>query len=147
MIEQLREQIKVVVGVRRKAAELKSQRDALLEEWNKANQGLFDALTQAGAEVAEVEARLRELTLVAYSETGDKAPVKGVGIREVAKLEYDIKVAFDWAVEHTMALKLDTPAFEKIAKASPPNFVSIFLEPQATIATQLEEIKEVDNET
>ena len=62
MIEQLKEQIKVVVEARQKAAELRGQRDALLEDWNKSNQGLFDALTQAGAEVAEVEARLRELT-------------------------------------------------------------------------------------
>ena len=139
MIEQLKEQIKVVVEARRKATKLKDRRNTLLEVWNKANQELFDALTQAGAEVAEVEARLRELTLQAYALTGDKAPAIGVGIREVTKLEYDTRVAFDWAVEHTMALKLDTSAFEKIAKVSPPSFVKVFSEPQATIATQLEE--------
>jgi len=142
MSEELKKQIGLVVKARRRASELKSQRDVLLEEWNKANQGLFDALTQAGAEVAEVEARLRELTLEAYAQTGNKAPVAGVGVREVTKLEYDIKVAFDWAVEHTMALKLDTSAFEKIARASPPHFVRVFQEPQATIATQLEEVKD-----
>jgi len=137
-IRELKEQIKVVVEARRKAAELKGQRDALLEEWNKANQELFDALTQAGAEVAEVEAKLRELTLLAYAQTGDKSPVVGVGIREVTKLEYDSEVAFAWAVGHTMALKLDVPAFEKIVKASPLAFVKVTKEPQATIATQLE---------
>jgi len=38
-----------------------------------------------------------------------------------------------------MALKLDTKAFEKIAKADPPDFVKLTTEPQATIATNLEE--------
>ena len=137
MIEQLKEQIKVVAEARHKAIELKNRRDALLGEWNKTNQGLFDALTQAGAEVAVVEAKLRELTLQVYAETGNKSPMLGVGIREVTKLEYDMKVAFNWAVEHTMALKLDTTAFEKIARVSPPNFVKVYQEPQATIATQL----------
>ena len=137
MIEQLQEQIKVVAEARQRAASLKSQRDILLDNWNKANQGLFDSLTQAGAEVAEVEARLRELTLQVYAETGDKAPAIGVGIREVTKLEYDNKVAFDWAVGHTMALKLDVSAFEKIVKASPLDFVTVTKEPQATIATNL----------
>lgn len=141
MIEALKSQIRVVVEARQRAVELKGQRDALWEDWNKANRELLNALIQAGAEVAEVEAMLRELTLQDYAQTGNKTPVEGVGIREVTKLEYDTKVAFSWAVEHTMALKLDTSAFEKIAKASPPNFVTVFQEPQATIATQLEVVK------
>ncbi len=139
MLDALKSQIRVVIEARRRVVELKNHRDALLAEWNKNNQGLFDALTQAGAEVAEVETTLRELTLQDYAQTGNKTPAPGVGIREVTKLEYDLKVAFAWAVEHTMALKLDTPAFEKIAKVSPPSFVVVFTEPQATIATQLEE--------
>ncbi|KKM76048.1 hypothetical protein LCGC14_1384080 [marine sediment metagenome] len=140
MIEQLKDQIKVVVLARQTAITLKTQRDISLEAWNKTNQGLLDALTQAGAEVAEVEATLRELTLKAYDETGDKTPVAGVGIREVTRLEYDKTVAFKWATEHVMALKLDTTAFEKIAKASPLDFVMIYQEPMATIATQLEAV-------
>lgn len=90
-----------------------------------------------GAWLDDEENELRDRTLKAYAETGDKAPAEGVGIREVTKLEYDTKVAFDWAVEHTMAIKLDVSAFEKIAKVSPPNFVTVFQEPQATIATNL----------
>ena len=140
MIEQLKDQIKVVVLARQTAITLKTQRDISLEAWNKTNQGLLDALTQAGAEVAEVEATLRELTLKAYDETGDKTPVAGVGIREVTRLEYDKTVAFKWATEHVMALKLDTTAFEKIVKASPLDFVMIYQEPMATIATQLEAV-------
>ena len=134
----LKSQIRVVVEARVRATKLKEQRDAVLEAFNKANQGLFDTLTQASAEVAEVEATLRELTLLAYAETGDKAPVPGVGIREVTKLDYDKATAFRWATEHVLALKLDTTAFEKIVKATPLDFVRIYQEPLATIATQLE---------
>ena len=124
----LEEQIKVVAKARKKTGEFKSQKDALLEEWNKANQELFDALTQSGVDVAVEEAKLRELTLQAYAETGNKAPAVGVGIREITKLEYDAKVAYDWAIDHTMALKLDQSAFEKIAKVSPPSFVKVHQE-------------------
>lgn len=140
MIDQLKEQIKVVVEARQRAAELKSQRDILLEDWNKANQALFDTLTQAGAEVAEVEGKLRELALQAYTETGNKAPALGLGIREMVRLIYDDKVAFDWAKAHKLALKLDTRAFEKIVKASPLDFVQVITEAQATISPKLEVI-------
>jgi len=138
MIEQLKEQIRVVAKARQKTAELMEERNILLKAWNYANQELFDNLTQAGAEVAGVEARLRELTLQVYAETGNKTPTPGVGVREITKLKYNNTVAFDWAVEHKIAIKLDISAFEKIAKASPLDFVSISLEPQATIATHLE---------
>ena len=137
---ELLEQIQVVAKARQKAVELKNQRNILLEEWNKANQVLFDALTQAGAEVAEVEDRLRELTLRAYAETGDKAPAIGVGIREVTKYAYDPKTALNWAIEHKMALKLDETKFKNHVKADPPDFVTVTTEPQATIATNLETI-------
>lgn len=137
-MEELKEQIKVVVKARQKTMELKRQRDALLEDWNKANQGLFDALTQAGAEVAVVEAKLRELTLQAYAETGNKAPLPGVGIREVMKFEYDGKEALQWAIDHKMALKLDEVKFKNCVKADPPDFVNVITEPQATISPNLE---------
>ena len=135
---ELEEQIKVVAEARQRAAELKNLRELLLEEWTKANRDLLDKLTQTGAEVAEVEAKLRELTLQAYAETGNKAPAPGVGIRERTVLTYDGKVAFDWAKAHKMALKLDTSAFEKIAKISDLDFVAVTTEPIATIATTLE---------
>jgi len=137
-VTKLKAQIKVVVDARQVAVSLKVLRDNLLAEWNKEHQELLDSLTQAGADVAVSESTLRELTLRAYAETGSKAPVEGVGIREMTVLSYDSRVAFDWAKAHKIALKLDTNAFEKIAKADPPDFVKITTEPQATIATKLE---------
>ena len=137
LFDQLKAQVKVVAKAREKVSVLKQQRNELLEEWNKANQELFDTLTQSGADVAVAEQELRDMTLLAFFQTGDKAPVKGVGIREMTKLEYDVGVAYSWALEHKMAMKLDVSAFEKVAKASPLDFVKVYQEPIATIATDL----------
>jgi len=135
------EQINTLVEAREKARELKSQRDTLLEEWNKTNQVLFDTLTQAGAEVAEAEAQLRELAITEYTKTGNKTVAPGVGIRVMTRLSYDGKEAMDWAMEHKLALKLDSSAFEKIAKTSNLLFVITTEEPQATIATELVKVE------
>lgn len=140
MVE-LEEQIKVVVEARGRLGSAVAVKNAIQAEYEADNKDMFDAIKVVSNEVDKAESLLRELTLLAFAETGDKAPAVGVGIREVTKLEYDGKVAFDWAKAHKMALKLDTKAFEKIAKVSPPDFVKIITEPQATIATNLE-IKE-----
>ena len=137
-MSELEDQVKVVAEARVISLELKDQRNMLQELWDKEHQELLDTLTQAGADVAVEETKLRELTLQAYAETGDKAPAPGVGIRERTVLTYDGKVAFDWAKSHKMALQLDKKAFEKIAKADTPDFVKITTEATATIATNLE---------
>ena len=85
---------------------------------------------------------LRELTLAIYAETGEKKPCEGVGVREVTKLEYDPKEAFQWAIKHAMCLQLDSKAFTKVALADTPEFVKVITEPQATIATDLTKVIE-----
>ena len=137
-MNELEEQIKVVAQARRKLEEATEARILAYNKWKDENQQLFDVGHLSLETCEEAEALLRELTLQAYRETGSKSPVLGVGIREVIKLEYDLKVAFDWAKSHKMALKLDTSAFEKIVKVTPVDFVKITTEPMATIATNLE---------
>jgi len=141
MIEQIKEQIRVVVDARERAQVATDAKTFSRLEWERRNKGLIDGVLFTTEEVINAEVRLRELTLQAYAETGSKAPVPGVGIREMTKLDYDKTVAFKWATEHEMALKLDTPAFEKIAKASSLDFVRTYQELQATIATQLEVVE------
>ena len=139
----LKAQINEVVEARGKAREASCQRVAEYNKWLEANQSLFDneKSTKCDQDLAEI--KLRELTLQAYAETGNKAPEVGVGIREVTKLDYDSKEAFNWAMEHKMAVKLDVSAFEKIVKVASetrPAFVTVSQEPQATIATDLQEL-------
>ena len=136
-INELKAQIRVVAEARGKADEVSHNLRSAQAIWEVANHALFEENELAKIQCGESEQLLRELTLQAYAETGNKAPAPGVGIRERTVLTYDNGVAFDWAKAHKMALKLDTSAFEKIAKADPPEFVKITTEPQATIATEL----------
>jgi len=141
-INELKAQINTVVEARGNAKAYGEEKSKIYEEVEKKHASLFADAFNANEIVKEEEATLRKLTLQAYATTGNKAPAEGVGIREMTVLTYDNKVAFDWAKAHKMALKLDTSAFEKIAKADPPDFVKITTEPQATIATNLQELKE-----
>ena len=135
----LLDQIKRVAEARQTKEALVQERNALLAQWEVENAGLITQLKDWSEACQQEEELLRELTIKAYNETGSKAPAPGVGIRERIVLQYDGKVAFDWAKAHKIALMLDTKAFEKIAKADPPDFVKITTEPQATIATNLDD--------
>ena len=104
---------------------------------------MLDEVAITAQFVSDYEAQLRALTLQAYAETGNKTPAPGVAVREVTKLSYNLQEALDWAIEHKMALKLDTPAFERIAKASPLPLVTVSQEPQATIASDLNKCLEL----
>jgi len=134
-------QINAVVEARQKSQEMADEKKSMYDAFIAKHTDFFADVATAATVVGEAEERLRELTLQAYAGTGNKAPAVGVGIRERTVLTYDGKVAFDWAKAHKMALKLDTSAFEKIAKADPPDFVKITTEPQATIATELNRVE------
>jgi len=137
---ELLDQIKIVAEAREKSKRAYIDKLAAYEAWEMENRALLDAEGEAKSLVAEAEAKLRELTLKAYQETGNKAPAPGVGIREVTKLEYDPKEALSWALEHKLALQLNKTFFEKLAKTDTPEFVTVSTEPQATIATDLSEV-------
>ena len=141
MIDQLQEQIKVVARARAIANDFTNAKNNAYTQWEEKHKTLLTAVEDIKVTVQVEEEKLRELTLQAYAETGNKAPAPGVGIRERIVLTYETKIAFDWAKAHRMALRLDTTAFEKIAKVDPPDFVKITTEPQAIIATNLEEKK------
>lgn len=134
---ELEEQIKVVAEARRVKEELDKRRKESYAEWIKGHQLLLDYIDDQIDVVATAEVKLRELTIEAYKETGNKKPAEGVGIRELIKLEYDPKDALKWAMEHQIALSLDKSGFEKIAKTTPLEFVTTIPEIQATIATKL----------
>ena len=136
----LDEQIKKVHKLRGDVAFLQTAEANLKKVFLHDNQELYDTMDKVKTECAEAEQALRELTLQAYKDTGNKAPSPGVGIRIITKLIYDVGKAFEWAKQHGLALKLDTPAFEKIAKASKPDFVENREEAQATIATDLSKV-------
>lgn len=138
-IKLLKDQIIAVARARQAVALLRDAKRQSLSEWEVANNSLLATLKTAEMFCAESEAILRGLILAEYAATGDKAPAPGVGIRLITKLTYVEEDAFAWAVEHKVALKLNTGVFEKMAKVSFLPFVLISQEPQATIASELKE--------
>ena len=140
MEQQLWVQINAVVEAREATQLATSTREASYQKWVEKNEGLFnnEKLAKCSRDLAEI--KLREMTIQSYVETGNKAPEVGVGIRVKTCLNYNGQEAMDWALEHKLALKLDSSAFEKIAKTNNLPFVTITEEPQATIATELNRI-------
>jgi len=140
--QEIREQIQVVIEARKEAAIAKTICDSLTQNFQTQHILEFEAARVLNQQRDTAEDQLRALTLTTYWETNNKNPAPGVAIRILTKLNYDQAKAFKWAQDHRMALKLDVSTFEKIAKASPPEFVTLREEAQATIATNLEERKE-----
>ncbi len=138
----MKELINTVVEARAKATEAKKARHDAQVAWEESNAILFQAEAVASGECASAEAKLKEEALKVYAEVGNKTVAPGVGIRLMTRLLYENKEAMDWAVKHELALKLDTSAFEKIAKTSNLPFVTITEEPIATIATELQAVDE-----
>ena len=137
MEEQLNEQIKVVIEARELAREANERKIEAYQKWVDDHSQLIANESDAKNYCQEAETKLRELTLEAYSQTGNKAPVPGVTVKIFQTLDYDPKEALKWALHHEIALSLDKKSFETFAKATPLEFVSITEEPRAQIATQL----------
>ena len=133
----LEEQIKEIAQLRETVDKLKKWKSEAMMAWEKEHEKQLSDIVIEAAKLAEAETKLREQAVELFKTTGNKQVADGVGIRETEKLEYDEKQAFEWAKEHVMALSLDKKAFDKIAKASPMEFVKVVSVPTAAIATDL----------
>jgi hypothetical protein len=93
----------------------------------------------AKAAALEQDAVVRAEAMRVYELTANKTPHPAIVVKEFSVLSYDVDKALDYAREHLPAcVKLDTKAFEKVAKALPLDFVTESKEPRVTIATNLE---------
>ena len=112
--------------------------------WKDENAGLIANKNELDTDIVKLTAELKAARVDLY-DGEDKSKMFGVGIREETVLYYIHQDAYNWAVEHKLALKLDTKVFEKLAKTGPPiDFVTVEKQPQATIATDLSEWLEDD---
>ena len=131
------ELVRAVLEARVSHALMKEMIAQMRQEWEAEHAGLLQRLKDGTRVLATRETQLREYGLSLYAKTGNKAPCVGVSIRSMTRLQYDFAEALKWAKHHDVALSLDKGTFEKIAKVTPPEFVEIIIEPQATIATDL----------
>ena len=134
------ERINAVVEARGKLKEALTLRHDAYQQWEKDNAFILDDEADARLACQEAEGKLREMAVETYLKTLDKAVAPGVGIRVLTRLDYDSKVAMDWAVKHSLALALDKKAFEAIAATTTLDFVVAREEPTATIATELKPV-------
>jgi hypothetical protein len=133
----LSEQVKLVAEARNNYQTISELLKVKKLEFETTHADLIKTVKESADIVSVAETQLREATIKAYNETGNKQPVAGVGIRETTSIDYNKDEALKWAKSHDMALSLDTKAFEKIVKVSPPEFVKVTTVPQATISTDL----------
>jgi len=119
------------------AASLEAETAQARRAFDEANAGLFQRREAARLELNEATGALRHAGLRAFQETGDLAPGPGLKVRMMKRMEYDEDEALGWALTHKMAVSLDRVAFEKLARATPLDFVRVYEEPQVTIATDL----------
>ncbi len=71
---ELTDMIKIVAGARLTAKEMVDKKKALYDEFIAGHTDFFGDVVTAQTVVDEAEDKLRELTLKAYAETGDKPP-------------------------------------------------------------------------
>ena len=131
-----------VAHYRTEYAKHKAALDALYQAWLTETQPLGDAVSELKDLLADAESRLREAALNTYAATGEKKLPCGVGVKIATRMNYSPDDAFEWAKAHNMALQLDKTAFEKIAKASPMDFVEFVEVPTATLPTDTAKLLE-----
>ena len=94
------------------------------DEFEKQNAELFMKQAKIRESISDCKEILRENAEVGFSKDGLKKRLGGIGVRVGTDFIYDEKVAFNWAKEHKLCLKLDTTSFKKIAKTQDLDFVT-----------------------
>lgn len=120
-------------AARERAEQLATYFKAYEDEFYATHADLLHKVDDAQSDAIEAEIAVRAAALAEYEATGKKTLGHGVGIRVTTKLDYDAADALTWAKEHDMALALDKSAFERIAKASPIEFVQLVETPTVTL--------------
>jgi len=89
-------------------------------------------------QLAVAKANVRQATLTAYQQTGEKQPHPSVKVVMSTVLSYNEKEALDYCRTYIPnALKLDRRTFEKAAKVLELEFVTIGQEPTTRIDSDL----------
>ena len=132
----MRDKVRRLHELRQHKADIKKNIDTLFDQWEEAHMDILNDQMETLQTITKLEADLKQQRVSDY-DGQDKSPLYGVGIREKTVLYYIETDAYNWAREHKLFLKLDTKAFEKLAKDGGMDFVTVEKQPQATIATDL----------
>lgn len=142
----LQEQVALVARMRARRAAASAAFHELRQEFVRSNAAAISMAELADQDLVAAETKLREMTLAAYAETGDKNPASGVAVQLRQRLHYDVDEAIRWGAfsGHLSVLSLKRTEFEKAAKnlhrsgrSFALSFVTMTEEPTPTIATDL----------
>ena len=103
------------------------------EAFEKENEVLISDIISTKETIVSTKEDLSADAIAEFKETEQKKLTGGLGIRVSEKLIYDHEEAFQWGVNHAMALSLDKKAFEKIAKADRSNMSFVSVEEKLTV--------------
>jgi len=131
------EGVEKLITVRENERALQEKLSELKTIFNEENANLFEDLAEVKAMVLEQEEIVKGQRMHHYDITKDKTKLSGIGIRTMKVFEYDKPQALNWAIEHKVALKLDEPAFKKIAVVEGLDFVEVKEKVTATIGSDL----------
>ena len=95
------------------------------EQFEAENKSTIDYIKTQKEELINLKKNLTEEALKEYEETEKKKLSGGLGVRVTKTIDYDTSKALDWAKEKDMCITLDKKAFEKIAKATDLDFVTL----------------------
>ena len=107
-----------------KLAVFKQEYNIKLVSFQEENEKLINDIKQVSDELFVDKENIKVVAIEDFKKNGVKQLLGGLSIRVGTELEYDEFVALVWAKEHSMCLKLDSKAFENIAKVEDIDFVS-----------------------
>lgn len=93
------------------------------KQFDKDNSELLQNYIDIRQRIVDEKTEISVDAILEFDQTGEKKLYGGVGIRVMTKFVYDENTAFDWAKKHDLCLKLDSKAFDKVAKAQEIDFV------------------------
>lgn len=134
----LNESIVALHELRGRLAAANNQYKAKCDLFDIENKELREGAKGLALAVTLAETAIKQAAVLVYeNDQSTKQIAPGIVIKEFTQIGYDRKKAFDWAVEHKMALVLDEKTFEKIAPSANLDWVLTVTTPKATIATDL----------
>jgi len=119
----MKEKVNELAEILDKQKEVQEKIALKREEFEKENFYLFALQDEFRERITVVKECISLEAETEFEKTGNKKLYGGIGIRVLTKLLYEETTAFDWAKEHSLCLKLDSRAFDKIAKTQEIDFV------------------------